>query len=185
MYLKLLISIQKPQFWDLAIPSTDLFLRNDNIDKYQSFANDIVSNLSEQWQPGIKQLFTDQHVQLITNLPICHCHPNTGSLLQISSWIWRVTNRCLTLSCPGTGRGIVKKGHSKFRLGSKELSSLRCVDLIQCPNICELIWFKQMRKSHLWYLLILDGDPYILCSDWSISGSLLTLTAAGRVGHLG
>ena len=30
---------------------------------------------------------------------------------------------CLTLSCPGTGRGVVKIGYSNLRPGSKELLS--------------------------------------------------------------
>ena len=41
----------------------------------------------------------------------------------ISKWIVNsLYNTCiLTLSCPGTGRAVAKKGHSNLRPGSKEL----------------------------------------------------------------
>ena len=65
---KLLNSIQKVQFRDLAIPSSDRFPRNDDIDKNRSFANDIGSNLLETTTALPSTTYF--HIDLLNNIHV-------------------------------------------------------------------------------------------------------------------
>ena len=51
----------------------------------------------------------------------------------------------LTLSCPGTGRAVVKIGHSNLRPGSKELTMATVVPGKQVVHI------KQMRGINIYF----------------------------------